>query len=294
MTISLAHIDALTGGRVGTFNVPCPICSAYRSTPANFREKVLRIWRFEHSFATFHCVHCGEAGYTRDRAARRPDPVALEYARKEAAERERVARAQRLNKARWLWSVRVPITGTIAETYLREARGYSGPLPATLGFLPPRGRHGPAMIAAFGPAHEVEPGVIAVADIAVTGVHITRLLPDGSDRERGEQAKIMIGRSIGSPIVLAAPNDLLGLAVTEGIEDALSVHEATGLGSWAAGCASRMPALAAVIPAYINCVTVLADDDAMGRRDAAELSARIQARAIEARLIIPNVVARAA
>jgi hypothetical protein len=41
--------------------------------------------------------------------------------------------------------------------------------------------------------------LIAVADIAVTGVHITRLLPDGSDRERGEQAKIMIGRSIGSP-----------------------------------------------------------------------------------------------
>jgi hypothetical protein len=36
----------------------------------------------------------------------------------------------------------------------------------------------------------------------------------------------MIGHSIGAPIVLAPPNELLGMAVTEGIEDALSSHEA--------------------------------------------------------------------
>ena len=48
----------------------------------------------------------------------------------------------------------------------------------------------------------------------------------------------MIGRSTGAPIVLAPLTDALGLAITEGIEDALSVHEATGLGVWAAGSAS--------------------------------------------------------
>lgn len=41
----------------------------------------------------------------------------------------------------------------------------------------------------------------------------------------------MIGRSKGAPIVLAPLNDLLGLIVTEGIEDALSAHQATGLGA---------------------------------------------------------------
>jgi hypothetical protein len=43
----------------------------------------------------------------------------------------------------------------------------------------------------------------------------------------------MIGRSIGFPIVLAPVNDGLGLSITEGIEDALSLHQATGLPQWA-------------------------------------------------------------
>ncbi|RWN58465.1 hypothetical protein [Mesorhizobium sp.] len=61
-------------------------------------------------------------------------------------------------------------------------------------------------------------------------MHLTRLRPDGSGKAE-EPAKIMIGRSKGAPIVLAPLNDLLGLIVTEGIEDALSAHQATGLGA---------------------------------------------------------------
>lgn len=117
------------------------------------------------------------------------------------------------------------------------------------------------MIAAFGMPRDV-----AIADDAVTGIHLTRLLPDGSDRERGERGKIMIGHSAGWPIVLAPPNDLLGLAITKGIEDALTTHDGTGLGAWAAGAASRLPAIAERVPDWIECVTVVADDDADGRR----------------------------
>jgi hypothetical protein len=144
------------------------------------------------------------------------------------------------------------------------------------------------MIAAIGLAHETEPGVIAIADDAVRGVHITRLLPDGSDRRRGDQAKIMVGHSTGSPIVLAPPNDLLGLAIAEGIEDALTMHEMTGLAAWAAGCASRLPALAEAVPGYIDCVNVVADDDTDGRRHSAALAGRIRARSIEVSLILPH------
>jgi hypothetical protein len=142
------------------------------------------------------------------------------------------------------------------------------------------------MIAAFGIPREPDPGVIYIDAGAITGVHLTRLAPDGSDRERGDTAKIMIGHSTGRPIVLAPPNDLLGLAITEGIECALSAYEATGLGAWAAGSASRLPALADVIPSYIDCVTVVADDDGDGRRFAGELAQRIQERGIEARTVI--------
>jgi Toprim domain len=154
------------------------------------------------------------------------------------------------------------------------------------------------MIAAFGLATKSEPGTSRIADAAVGGVHLTRLLPDGSGKavfdDPDEQAKIMIGFSAGSPIVLAPPNDLLGQAITEGIEDGLSVHQTTGLGVWAAGCASRMPALAAVIPAYIDCVTVVADDDPDGRRFAADLAAGVRARGIEGRTIIARATLGAA
>lgn len=71
--------------------------------------------------------------------------------------------------------------------------------------------------------------------------------------------------------MLAPINDGLGLAITEGIEDALSLHEATGLGSWAAGSASRLPALAERIPSYVETVSIAADDDDVGLENANRL-----------------------
>jgi Toprim domain len=290
--IGLEVINQLTGGRLGTFDVACPECGPFKRTVRNQRRAVLRVWRIEPSFVSFHCARCGEHGFVFYRDSAPPDPAKLAKARTESAERDRALRAERLSKARWLWSQRRHIAGSIAERYLREARGYGGPLPATLGFLPARGEHPPAMIAAFGLAHEVEPGVIAIADCAVTGVHLTRLRPDGSGKATfagpDEPAKIMIGHSTGSPIVLAPPNDLLGLAVTEGIEDGLSVYKSMGLGVWPAGSASRMPALAAVVPDYIESVLVCADPDPDGRRFAADLVAGVEDRGIEARALVAS------
>jgi Toprim domain len=289
-SIGLDIIDQLTGRRLGTFDVPCPLCGPFKRSPRNQRKPVLRVWRVEDPFATFHCARCGEHGFTRDGHSAPPDPVKLVKARAEADKRARALRAERLSKALWLWRARQPLAGSIAERYLRNARGYGGPLPATLAFLPARGDHPPAMIAAFGLAHEAEPGVVAIRDPVITGVHLTRLQSDGSGKavfdDPDEDAKIMVGYSAGSPIVLAPPDDLLGMAITEGIEDGLSAHETSGLGTWAAGSAARMPALAEALPAWTDCATVLADDDKDGRRFASELTERIQARGIEARAII--------
>jgi len=171
--------------------------------------------------------------------------------------------------------------GSLAERYLCEARGYHGVLPATLGFLPARSQYPAAMIAAFGLAVELEPGVIAIGESAIRGVHLTRLKPDGSAKAGTDADKIMIGFSAGVPIVLAPVNDLCGLAITEGIEDALSTSMATGLGCWAAGCASRLPALAAAIPIYVEAVTVCAHFDEAGQRGAYDLADALSKRAIE-------------
>ncbi|MGX1320500.1 hypothetical protein AB7M17_003953 [Bradyrhizobium sp. USDA 377] len=199
------------------------------------------------------------------------------------------------DKARWLWSRRQPITGTIAETYLR-ARGIACALPSTLGFLPGNGQYHPAMIAAFGVPDEIEPGVLA-APRKVEAVHLTKLKDDGTGKAEmpdGKSSKIIVGRpveerfdddgniiEVGLPIVLAPPNDLLGLAITEGIEDALSVHEATGLGTWAAGSAAQLPMLADVIPGYVETLTIFADDDKAGQDNARKLAAGLRGRSIE-------------
>lgn len=292
--LDFGTIERLTGGRVGVYDAPCPLCGPARQKPLNRRRPVLRVWRLHAGFATFHCARCGERGHVRDGSTVRLDPAAIERAKREAGERECVAAASRLTKARWLWSKRRPLIGSIAETYLREARGYSGPipppLPATLGFLPARGDHGPAMIAAFGVPDEPEPRRLVIGDDAVRGVHITRLAPDGRGKAGTDTDKIMIGMSVGSPIVLAPANDLLGIAVTEGIEDALSVHLATCLGAWAAGSASRLPALVEAIPSYVESVTILVDDDEDGRRHSDELATRLLGRGVQVRQCCPAVL----
>jgi hypothetical protein len=137
------------------------------------------------------------------------------------------------------------------------------------------------MIAAFGVPVEWEPGALTITDDAVFGVHLTLLKPDGSDKVEVRPNKLMIGRPLGRPIVIAPPNDLLGLAITEGIEDALTAHIATGLGAWAAGSAGSIPALADVIPSYIDCITIYAHADPAGQRGATDLAERLHQRGFE-------------
>jgi hypothetical protein len=286
MQLDLLQIKQFSGDKLGTFDLPCPSCGPSRRSPVNRRRKVLRIWRLEERFATFHCARCGERGFARDGLTSPSNPIALAEAKAEAQAREKTSAANRMTKALWLWSQRVSMPNTPAETYLRTARSYTGPLPATLGFLPARGKHGPAMIAAFGLPDEPSPGELAIADDAVMGVHITRLAPDGFGKARTDADKIMVGSSIGSPIVLAPVNDLLGLAIAEGIEDTLSVHQATGLGAWAAGAASRLPALAEAVPSYIEAVTLMVDPDADGRRCSGQLAELLNNRGVEVRLIL--------
>ena len=97
-----------------------------------------------------------------------------------------------------------------------------------------------------------------------------------------------------APIVLAPPNDVLGLAIAEGIEDALSVHEATGLGAWAAGSASRLPALADAIPSYVESVTIVADADKDGQRGAHGLAERLRTQVdMEVHVVTPGLRAAA-
>ena len=276
----------LTGGRLGCHDVPCPLCGPSRKAVANRVRRVLRVWIKEPGFASYRCSRCGASGWAKGDDARRIDPSRLVALRREVDAEEARERSKRHGLALFLWRRARPIAGTIAETYLRS-RGITCTLPPTLRFLPSarHDRH-PAMIAAFGLAEEPSPGRVALRDEAITGVHLTLLKPDGSGKADADPNKLMIGHSIGSPIVLAPPNDLLALALVEGIEDGLSLHQGTGVGAWAAGAAGRFAALADAVPAAVDLVHVGADGDDAGEAGARSALAVFRARRIPARRLV--------
>jgi hypothetical protein len=276
----------LAGGRPSVRDVACPACSPARQSRTNRTRPVLRVWVLDDRLATFNCVRCGLKGEAH--ADHRGRPVfnrkAFQSVREVSVATDRVEALSRLEVAQALWRRRQPTPGTIVENYLRQARSYRGSIPDTIGFLPPRGDHPPAMISAFGWPDEPQPGRIALREEEVRGVHITRLTADGSAKS-GDPSKIIIGRCLGSPIVLSALNDNLGLAITEGIEDGLSIFESTGLGVWAAGAAGRMPALAETVPQYVDVTSIIADADEAGQRGARDLGSLLHQRGLRAAII---------
>jgi hypothetical protein len=268
---------------------PCPVCGGHDRFAVHPKKGI------------FHCRGCRAGGdvialvrhldgcdfsaaiaqLTGDPLLTREPPLVSERQRQE---RERAHTGKQHDKARWLWSQRRPIQGTIAERYLRS-RGITCPLPPTLAFLPPRKpEQHPAMIAAFALPDEPEPGELGEPR-NVTAVHLTLLNSDGSNKADIERPKLFVGSPGNLPIVLALPNDLLGMAVTEGIEDALSAHQGNGYGAWAAGAAGRMPALAQTVPDYIECVTIFAHRDDAGQDGALALAAALNRRGIEVRIV---------
>src|SRR5262249_54933893 len=128
--------------------------------------------------------------------------------KKAASQRKHERECEEANqhaKAAWLWSLRQPAAGSPIEAYLR-APGYTGAIPPTIGYLPARGDHAHAMISAFALPNEIEPDVLG-APLTVRSVHLTKLLPDGSDRIREEKGKIIVGRPRGLPIAVSCIGD---------------------------------------------------------------------------------------
>jgi hypothetical protein len=150
------------------------------------------------------------------------------------------------------------------------------------------------MVAAFGLAHEGRPGELTMPLERLKGVGLTLLHEDGTAKADVMSCKKMIGASSGWPIVVAPANDAGGLAITEGVEDALSLHRACGLGAWAAGAANRLPKLAELVPEHVEAVTIAVDDDPAGRRGSYELAERLHARGFEVTVLEPRTAGRPA
>lgn len=216
-----------------------------------------------------------------------PDPVAREKAKAEARERERQDAEEKARKQRWtnkLWHQGEPAEGTVVEGHLSHHRRLNNPPLDALRYLPP-GLAGsyPAMMAGFGLPDEYEPGKLRLDE--VQGIHLTFL--DGIKKAPIAQKKIMHGTCKGMPIVLAPPNDGFALCIGEGIETTTRLNERLNVGAWAAGSAPFMPALAAVVPDYIECVHIAVDSDeaGAGERHATKLAELLSERGIDAYLV---------
>jgi hypothetical protein len=207
---------------------------------------------------------------SKDQTADRPRPRASQP----RDDDEAAYRADRLDLARWLWRRRLPLVSTLAYRYLTNTRGLTGPFPCTLGFLRAYKDHPPALIAAYALPIEPEPGALELPIEAVQGVQLISLTDDARKVGRAKS----IGRCPGVPIVLAPMGDSLGLAIAEGVEDGMSIAEATGLGAWAAGGASRFTALAETVPTYADSISLLLDDDPAGIRGVTGLVAALTER----------------
>jgi putative DNA primase/helicase len=163
----------------------------------------------------------------------------------------------RIERARSIWVKTLPAYGTLVEAYCR-ARGYTGAIPATLRFHQGL-RHKdtgnmlfPVMIAA----------VTIAPDKNIVAVHRTYLAHDGRAKAPVSEAKMSLGPVGGGAVRLAQAAETL--AVTEGIETALSIMQATGIATWAALSAGGIIRLILPPLPLAREVIICADHDANG------------------------------
>jgi hypothetical protein len=170
--------------------------------------------------------------------------------------------AARIEAARRIWNGTIELPGSVAWKYL-EHRGISPPeyvsdlrfhaaCPVYRGAInEPRL---PAMVALFRDIITNEP----------KGIHRTFLLPDGTGKDaRYGYAKKMLGVHKGCAVKLADDSEVtLGLGLSEGIENGLTLGAWGWWPIWAAGDAGSIGAFPVL--AGIECLTIFADADDRG------------------------------
>lgn len=250
-------------GRYGA--APCPVCQPERRrdqnalTVADGRSGLLA--HCKKSSCDFPDVATA-AGITPGAFAP-PDPEAV--SRREAERRAELKR--KAGQARKLWAEALPITGTVAEGYLR-ARGITCPLPATLRFHP---------ACWHGATARRYPALVALVDGGEGfAVHRTFLRADGTGKAPVEPAKAMLAATAGGAVRLAhGPGRLV---VGEGIESTLSLLSGLLDGPatvWATLSTSGMRGLH--LPPQPGRLTVACDGDEPGRAAAFALAERAHA-----------------
>lgn len=189
-----------------------------------------------------------------------PDPAELAQRRRRA----NALQVQRGTQARAIWDDAQPISGTLAEAYLR-GRGIIGNLPETLRFYPECWHNSAQRI----------PAMIAQVEGA-EGFAVHRTYLDACGSKAGLiPNKAMLGTCKGGAVRLSGAAG--PLVITEGIETGLSLFSGLLKGPamvWAALSASGMQALSLPAVPHKMIIASDSDDNGAGLRAAQALAQR--------------------
>lgn len=176
------------------------------------------------------------------------------------------------------------------ERYIVQGRGLSGPVPKSLRFHPE---------VWYPVTRTLSPCMLApIYDIArvLKGLHCTWLAVKGNGKAgkdakrvtpspKGPNGEKITGHYRGSHIHVYDYIPGHTLAITEGIEDAIAIHQAVGCPVWAASSSSLMPSM--VLPDDVGEILICADADEAGEK-AFVLANRLVREGRSVRVIAPT------
>jgi len=200
------------------------------------------------------------------------------------AEEDEAERLAAIEEAKAFWTAASPVDGTTAETYLRQCRGLTLP-------IPPSFRFGmvPASKDDNGQWERPYPALLGAVTLGDDIVAIQRIFlrNDGSGK-RWRKSKLTLGRFRCGAIKMGnrqpEPTEIV---VTEGPEDALSISEALPeLEVWSTLGTSNMPLLH--LPPSVQRVTIAGQNDKAGRAVVQAAAEALAARGIAVRAMWPD------
>lgn len=183
--------------------------------------------------------------------------------------------------ARRLFAASVPVSGTLAETYLR-ARGITCPLSLPALRFHPRCYH----VTDEGHRMEIPALIAGITDLAgnITAVQRTYLAPDGSAKAAIESPRRSLGDVLGNAIRIGIPTDVV--AVGEGLETLLTLRSLLPtLPVAAATSANHLAAM--VLPGTLTRLYIAHDHGPAGLAAAQRLVARALERDVAPKLLSP-------
>lgn len=185
--------------------------------------------------------------------------------------------------ARRLFSLSQPITGTIAETYLRH-RGVTALHDALALRFHPRCFYRPDRYAPLA----IWPAIIAAATdplMHITGVHRTWLACDGTGKAPIATPRRAMGPLLGSAVRFGTVTDVA--AAGEGIETMLSLRSAMpDMPMLAALSAAHLAAI--LLPPTLRRLYIARDNDPAGQAAVERLTERARAIGAETSVLLPD------